>query len=266
MNYSSRIFLYGPLVLVLVIAAAISFHWWRTTSAFEDRLTAIKGREALPGVTLDWSSVTISGYPFRVDAVFENFSARGQGAHGPFRWQSGRVALHSLAYGADKQVFEATGMQRLNWTDAAERPQSFSFQAGAIRASALRDANGLARFDVDAVQVVSKTLALGRAQFHMRRGPGGKTIDMVVSAEAAQGDMGFAFGKQFKNLVLYQTLTGGEAYAALLKGEASPKAAHAAWHDKGGTANVTATEFNGKQNGMRPEQGMMINALLEALY
>jgi hypothetical protein len=107
---------------------------------------------------------------------------------------------------------------------------------------------------------------LGRVQFHVRRGPGGKTIDMVVSAEAAQGDMGPAFDKRVKSMTLYQTLTGGEAYAALLKGQGSPRDAHAAWHDKGGAANVTATEFNGKQNGMRPEQGMMINALLEALY
>ena len=74
MNYSSRIFLYGPLVIVLTIAAAISFHWWRTTSAFEEKLAAMKGREALPGVTVDWSSVVISGFPFRVDAVFENTS------------------------------------------------------------------------------------------------------------------------------------------------------------------------------------------------
>lgn len=266
MNYSSRIFLYGPLVLVLTIAAAISFHWWRTTGAFEEKLSAIKGREAIPGVTLDWSSVTLSGYPFRVDAVFENFSARGQGARGPFRWDSGRVALHSLAYGADRKVFEAAGPQRLSWTDAVERPQSFAFEAGSIRASALRDADGLVRFDVEAIGVLSKTLALGKAQFHVRRGEGGKTIDMVVSADAASGDMGPAFDKTIKSMALYQTLTGGEAYAALLKGQGSAKDAHAAWHDKGGTANVTATEFNGKQNGMRPEQGMMINALLEALY
>jgi hypothetical protein len=266
MNYSSRVFLYGPLVVVLTIAAAISFHWWRSTSAFEDRLAAMKGREAIPGVTLDWSSVAISGFPFRVDAVFENFSARGEGAHGPFRWESGRLALHSLAYGADRKVFEAAGAQRLNWTDAAERPQSLAFQVGSLRASAIRDADGLARFDAEAVGVVSSQIALGKAQFHMRRGEGGNTIDMVASADAASGDMGFAFGKTFKAMTLYQTLHRAEAYAALLKGEASPKAAHEAWHAKGGTANVTATEFNGKKNGMSIEQGMMINALLEALY
>jgi hypothetical protein len=67
-------------------------------------------------------------------------------------------------------------------------------------------------------------------------------------------------------LRLYQTLHGAEAYAALLKGEGSPAAAHAAWHDKGGTAVVTATELNGHPNAMRPEHGGTINALLEALY
>ena len=266
MNYSSRIFLYGPLVLVLTIAAAISFHWWRSTSAFEDRLAAIKGRQAIPGVTLDWSSVAITGYPFRVDAVFEGFSARGEGPRGPFRWDSERLALHSLAYGADRKVFEAAGVQRLSWTDAAERPQNFSFTPGSLRASALRDENGLVRFDADVVQLVAPNLSIGRAQFHMRRGEGGKTIDMMASAEDARGDMGFAFPKGFKAMTLYQTLHAAEAYGALLKGEGSPKAAHEAWHEKGGAANVTATEFNGQQNGMSIEQGMMVNALLEALY
>jgi hypothetical protein len=53
---------------------------------------------------------------------------------------------------------------------------------------------------------------------------------------------------------------------ALLKGEISPKAAHTEWHDGGGVAAVTATEFNGTENGMTPEQGGTIGALLEALY
>jgi hypothetical protein len=78
--------------------------------------------------------------------------------------------------------------------------------------------------------------------------------------------MGFAFGKAFKSMVLYQTLHRTDAYATLLKGQGSAREAHEAWHGSGGSANVTATEFNGKQNGMTMEQGMMINALLEALY
>ena len=267
MNYSSRFFLYAPLAFVLLVAAAISFQWWRVAGAFEEKLAAIKGREAMPGVSLDWSNVTVSGFPFRLDATFENFSAQGEGAHGPFRWQSEHVALHSLTYGADNQVFEAAGSQRLNWVDAAERPRSFAFTPGTLHASAARDAQGLSRFDVDIVQLAGQSgLSIGRAQFHMRRGEDGKSIDMMVSADAATGDMGFYFGRSFKSLRLYQTLQGAQGYMALLKGEISPKAAHTEWHDGGGVGAVTATEFNGVQNGMTPEQGGTVGELLEALY
>jgi hypothetical protein len=267
MNYSSRFFLYAPLALVLLIAAAIVLHWWRSAGAFEEKLAAIKGREAMPGITLDWKSVAISGFPFRVDAVFEGFSAHGQGPRGPFRWESEHVALHSLTYGSDRDVFEAAGTQYLSWTDAAERPRSFSFIPGSLHASANRDAEGLNRFDLDIVQLSGQgNLRIGRLQFHARRGEGGKTIDMMVSADAASGDMGFYFGKGFKSLRFYQTLHATAGYAPLLKGEVSPQAAHTHWHDGGGVAAVTATEFNGQQNGMTPEQAGSIGEFLEALY
>ena len=267
MNYSSRFFLYAPLALVLLIAVAVCVQWFRVAGAFEARLAAIKGHEAMPGITLDWSSAEVSGFPFRLDATFKNFSAQGDGAHGPFRWQSEHVALHSLTYGADKKVFEAAGVQRLNWVDAAERPRSFSFTPGALHASAVRDGQGLSRFDVDISALAGQDgLAIGRAQFHMRRGEDGKTIDMMVSADTAKGDLGFYFGKGFKSLRLYQTLHGAQGYMALLKGEISPKAAHSEWHDGGGIGAITSTEFNGKENAMTPEQGGTIGELLEALY
>ena len=266
MRYSSRFFLYAPVALVLLIAAGVSLHWWRTAGAFEAKLTALKGHEAMPGVTLDWSKISVSGFPFRLDAVFDGFSAKGDGAHGPFRWESDKVALHRLTYGADRTVFEATGQQRLNWTDAAARPRAFAFQSGSLHASAVRNADGLARFDLDIVQLVAANLSIGRVQFHMRRAAGGKTLDMMVAADVATGDLGFYFGKGFKTLRLYQTLHGAQGYAALLKGEASPKSAHTHWHDGGGVGAVTATEMNGRQNGMTPEQGGTIGEMLEALY
>jgi hypothetical protein len=192
MSYSSRFFLYAPVALVVLIAAGVSFHWSRTATAFEAKLAALKGHEAIPGVTLDWSKAEVSGFPFRIDAVFENFAAHGQGPHGPFRWQSRHFALHGLTYGAQKDVFEAAGVQHLEWTDAADQRHSFSFEAGSLHASAVRNASGLARFDVDAVQLVGQGLTMGRAQFHMRRGADGSTIDMMVSGDVLKGEMGFS--------------------------------------------------------------------------
>jgi len=265
MNYSSRFFLYAPIVLFLALAAGVSLYWWHAASAFEQKLAAIKGREAMPGVTLDWASAEVGGFPFRVDAVLTGFTARGQGPHGAFRWQSPHFALHRLTYMPNRLVFEAAGRQDLSWVDAAGRPRSASFQPGSLHASALLNETGLARFDLDITQFAMPALTAARVQFHLRQGPD-DTIEMVGSAEGTKGDLGLMYEKQVKQLRVYNTLVRAKPYAAVLKGETAPAAAHTAWHDAGGAANVTRTELNGVENGMRPEQAGHIVSLMEALY
>jgi len=264
MKYSSRFFLYAPIVLFLALALGVTLFWWHATSAFEQKLATIKGREAVPGVTLDWSKVEMAGFPFRIDAVFENLVAHGQGPHGPFRWESPNFALHRLTYLDTRIVFEAAGQQKLAWVDAADRPHSASFLPGALHASVIRDAAGVARLDIDIAQFTSATLNAARVQFHLRPGDN-DGIDMVAAADGVKGALG-PFGQSVKTLGVYNTVVRAKAYAALLKGEIAPAAAHAAWHDAGGAANVTRTELNGVENGMRPEQAGAIVALMEALY
>jgi hypothetical protein len=264
MKYSSRFFLYAPIGAFLVVAAGVSLLWWHSAGAFEQKLADLKGREAVPGVTLDWSMVAIGGFPFRVDAVFTDFSARGAGPHGPFRWDSPHVALHKLTYNANRVIFEAAGEQRLSWVDAAERPRNVRFTPGSLHASALMDKDGLSRFDLDIARFNQPGFAIARLQFHLRRGEN-DSIDMVAAADGGKGEMG-AFGQQFRQLRLYNTLQRATAYHSVLRGGIAPAGAHAAWHERGGTANVTRTELNGQESGMTPEQGGTIVSLMEALY
>ena len=76
MNYSSRFWLYAPISTFLLLAAAVMGYWHLVDSAFEKKLAALKGHEAIPGVTLDWDKVEVGGFPFRIDADFTNFRAR----------------------------------------------------------------------------------------------------------------------------------------------------------------------------------------------
>ena len=99
MSYSSRFWLYAPISAFLLLAAATMAHWWLVDKAFEKKLAAIKGHEAIPGVTLDWDKVEVGGFPFRIDADFTNFRAQGAGARGPFAWKTDKFALHALTYG-----------------------------------------------------------------------------------------------------------------------------------------------------------------------
>jgi len=263
MTYSSRFFLYAPIVLFLALAAVVMVHWWSLAGDLDKKLAAMKGREAVPGVTLDWSKVTVSGFPFRLDLAFDGLVVKGVGAHGPFAWNAEHFAVHALTYGAQKDVFEAAGSQHLAWTDAAGEAHTLDFIPGSLHASAIRDTRGLARFDVDIIELAGKPVSIGRAQFHMRRDPDGKSIDLMAEGVIVKGAGPLGASRNFR---VYQTLTQGAAFAALLRGEKSAPQAHALWLLAGGKANITQSELNGAKNALTPEQSDAALRLLDPLY
>jgi hypothetical protein len=234
MRYSSRFWLYAPTLAFLAIAAAVMLHWWTAAGAFEKKLAALKGHEAVPGITLDWSTATVGGFPFRIDADFTNFSVRGAGAHGPFAWSSEKFALHALTYGQAKDVFEAAGQQKLRWTDASGGAHAADFLPARLHASAVTDKRGLARADIDILDAGGQDFTAARFQLHMRRDPDGSDLDLMLRADT------FKSGKLDRKLVqVYATLTRSDAFASLLRGEAAWPQASAKWRAAGGAAKLS---------------------------
>ncbi|HET7083944.1 MAG TPA: DUF2125 domain-containing protein [Rhizomicrobium sp.] len=232
MNYSSRFWLYAPISLFLLLACAAMLHWWIVAGAAEKKLAAWKGHEAVPGISLDWDSVAVGGFPFRLDADFTNFRVQGAAAHGPFTWSSEKFAAHALTYGRRQIVYEAAGRQTLSWTAASGNAHTVSFLPGSMHGSSLVDGKGLARFDLDIMDVAEKVVAIGRLQFHMRRDPDGHDLDLMIRADGLQ-----AYGiKVGGGLQLYTTLSQAAALAPLLKGEKSWPGAIQQWRAQGGAA------------------------------
>jgi hypothetical protein len=234
MTYSSRFWLYAPLAAFLTIAAFVMLHWWSMAGAFETKLAALKSHQAVPGITVDWDAVAVSGFPFRIDAAFTNFSVAGAGAHGPFAWTSDKFALHTLTYGSSKLIFEAAGQQRLGWSDSGGKPHLVQFLPATLRASASLDARGLARFDLDILDAGGRDFTAGQLQLHMRRDPDGHDIDLMARADAVK-----SAHLSFSALQAYATLTKGESLAALLRGENSWPDAVLAWRARGGAAKLS---------------------------
>src|SRR5215469_14205968 len=192
MNYSSRFWLYAPLALFFGLALWAMSHWWTVAKELDQKLIALNGRQAVPGVRVSWSKQTISGFPFRLDVVFEGLSVRAEAPRGPLVWQSDRFALHALTYGRAQDVFEAAGQQHLSWTDADGVPHQISFLPATLRASVIQDGKGVNRFDLDVLDAGGKGTAganftVGRAQFHLRRDPKADALDLMVSAVEAKG-------------------------------------------------------------------------------
>src|SRR5580658_485362 len=99
MSYSSRFWLYAPLALFLGLAAWAMIHWWSVATALDNRLKAMNGHQAIPGVTVSWTSHTISGFPFRLDVGFSDLQVRAEAPRGLLIYTSDRFAMHALTYG-----------------------------------------------------------------------------------------------------------------------------------------------------------------------
>jgi len=261
MKYSSRFWLYAPLALFLTLAGWAMAHWWSVAAAFDKKLTALNGHQALPGITLSYTSKTISGFPFNIDVVFTGFKIAGIGAHGPFAWSSERFALHALTYGRTQEIYEAAGRQMLAWSDGDGKPHHIDFLPASLHASAIADSKGLARFDLDIKNAAGKDsdgepFAASRAQFHMRRDPGADALDVMISADEAHSTKG-----SIRTFSAYTTLTQGTAWARLLAGTQSWPDANAAWQKAGGIARS-------EKRTITPAMGIapVIDPVLTSLY
>ena len=272
MNYSSRFWLYAPLALFLGLAAWAMTHWWLIAKEMDQKLIALNGHQAVPGVRVSWDKQTISGFPFRLDVVFENLTVRAEAPRAPFLWHSDHFALHSLTYGRTQDVFEAAGQQSLSWTDADRVEHRLSFLPATLHASVIENARGISRFDLDMLDAGGKAMdgtafTISRAQFHLRRDPKNDALDLVMSAVEAKGPT--PFGDHIRTLEIYSQVTGTKAFTRLLAGQSGWMDALMAWRQDGGkivTSKATIQSSAVTTETVVPEIEPGLRAILFPLY
>lgn len=228
MNYSSRFWLYAPISAFLLIAVVVMVHWKFAADAFEKKLAALKGQEVVPGITLDWATVAVSGFPFRLDADFTQFTVKGAGARGPFVWRSDSFALHTLSYARAKTVYEAAGHQHLEWA-AVDGAHVADFLPASLHAGSATDDKGLKRFDVDIIDAGGAGFTAAELQLHLRRGPDGNSVDIMIRGDRVG---------RHKQVQAYVTLTNAAELMPLLAGIAPWPDAVTAWHGHGGEVRL----------------------------
>jgi hypothetical protein len=251
MRYSSRFFLYAPVVMFGSLAAAVMVWWWIAASALDKELDAANGREVVPGVKLSFSSKKIAGFPFRLDTLLENVRIEVTTTQGPLVWRTEHFASHALNYGREQAIYEAAGRQEISWRDDDGTLHDFRFVAGWLRASSIASHGTLVRFDLDIVEIASPDLGAGRVQFHVRRDPAGDALDIAASGDTIKlgPSLQAGFGDTLSHMLLLGKLAPAHSFAPLLAGASDWRRATDDWRNRNGVFSVDQLDI--KWNKLR---------------
>jgi hypothetical protein len=258
MSYSSRIYIYGPVGLLLLIVVLYSVFWRVQADTLSARLDRANGGEVIPGVTFAFAGKTVGGYPFRLDAVLSGVTFSHQAPEGETAWRTEELALHALSYDLDRYIFEVTGLQSFARPPAmpGSVPRVIYVTPAIARASAILDRGHLARFDVDLWEPQAKDATQGadpkrnfsadRAQLHLLWGPD-DTIDMAAEINNARVGPGYAVADADIVLPLIDLrakLTQSSALDGLAAGRMSVADAAQSWRARMGTISVSGLTLN----------------------
>src|SRR4051812_20988973 len=206
MSYSSRIYIFGPVVLLMLIVVLYSVFWRVQADTLAARLDRANGGEVIPGVTFAFAGKTVGGYPFRLDAVLSGVTFSHQSTEGETAWRTEKLALHALSYNLDRYIFEVTGLQSFASPPATlgSVPRVVHMTPAIARASAILNGGRLARFDVDLWEPQAKdategadpkrNLSADRAQVHLLARPD-DTIDVAAQINNAHIGPGYTAAK-----------------------------------------------------------------------
>jgi hypothetical protein len=245
MNYSNRIFLYGPVALFATLVIGMMVYWWIASAALSKKLDQWNGHEIAPGVHLSFSKKTMRGFPFRVDSELDGLHIEVAAAHGPAIWNAEHFALHSLSYGPGQYVFEAAGKQVVQWHDDRGQLHEYDFVPGTLRASSISDRDGLARFDVQALDISSGDISAGRVEFHIRRNPTVDGYDLAAAADSVHfsPDLDVPFGTGLKHFASMALISPGTSFVRFLKGHGDWRPAVEDWRKRDGGLKIDSLEL-----------------------
>ena len=251
MKYSSRFFLYAPLALFLLLAAGAGANWWIVANALSRKLDSLNGRPSMPGVTLYFSSKRISGFPFNLDVVFQDFRIEVATDHGPSVWKSHDFAIHALTYGREQMIFEAAGEQVFTWTDLDRVHHVLPFQVGEWHASSIADEHGLRRFDMDLIGFGSPAFTAARLQLHARLDPKGQGVDLAGEADMLRPSQALAspFGDTITLARLNASASPSKAFGEIRAANATWQDALESWRRAGGVLHVDQLELDWNRLG-----------------
>src|SRR5262249_50200046 len=250
MSYSNRIFIYGPVGLLVLIVVLYSVFWRVQADLLAAKLDSVNGDEIIPGVDFAFAEKSISGFPFRLDVVLSGVTFSNRGPTGETAWRTEKLAMHTMSYSSNLLVFEAAGLQSLPLPGDNGPPPRVTYVTPAIaRATAVLRDGKLSRGDLDLWPAPRKdasraadpkrTFSASRAQLHLLSRTD-DTIDVAVKIEGA--NLGEGYRPKLGTAVPLVDLRGkvlqSDELGDLELGRKSLSDALEQWRQHGGTLAV----------------------------
>ncbi|HEX5279615.1 MAG TPA: DUF2125 domain-containing protein [Micropepsaceae bacterium] len=252
MSYSNRIYMYGPVGLLLLLAILYSVFWRVEADTMSARLDRANGGEIAPGISFSFAQKTVGGFPFRLDVLLTGVRLGYRNGSTAVDWRTDRFALHRMAYGRNQFIFESDGTQTISWTTQPNAmPVTIMLSPETARASAILNQGRLLRFDLDlwrprgtgAGSSLSPTaFAADRAQFHAlaRRN---NTLDVALQVD--NGKAGSPPAQASLPLIDCRiTLNQADVLTRLEQGNDDMTRAFELWRARMGVADVTSLALN----------------------
>ncbi len=255
MSYSNRIYMYGPVGLLLLIAILYSVFWRVEADTMSARLDRANGGEIAPGISFSFAQKTVGGYPFRLDVLLTGVRLGYRSGSTEIDWRTDRFALHRMAYGRNQFIFESDGTQTISWsTQPDAMPVTVLLSPETARASAILNQGRLLRFDVDLWRphgtqtgpaLPPTAFAADRAQFHALAHRN-NTLDVAIQIDNAKTGSSVSQAVQASLPLIDCRVTLNEAglLTNLEQGNEDFTRAFELWRNRMGVANVTSLALN----------------------
>lgn len=254
MSLTKRIFVYGPLAAVVLLVLAYSAYWFATANGISAELERVQRTVIVPGITLQFVSSEIHGYPFRFDIFLEDVTIAARGEEGERTWQAERIAIHVTSYEHSEYVLEADGLQSFSWPNAEGGPQHiFQLNSSITRASATLEQGHLVRFNIDSLNVVgedtsleatsNREFSIARAQIHLLAHDN-DAIDIEVEIDVAQIGSGYrpALGPDLSRVRVEGRISEAQSLEGLRAGQSGIGGSLEAWRQVGGNLALEPLE------------------------
>src|SRR5258705_11516854 len=98
MSYSNRIFIYGPVGLLVLVVVLYSVFWRVQADMLAAKLDSANGGEVIPGVVFAFDEKPITGYPVRLDVVLSGVTFANLGPDGGNAERTGERVMHRMSH------------------------------------------------------------------------------------------------------------------------------------------------------------------------